>query len=74
MTHDVRMRPIRSRALSDVGYDGGTRTLRVRFRHGGRYDYLDVPEHVYDGLRRSAHPWTEWGRHIKDSYECVALD
>lgn len=68
------MQPIRSRALSDLGYDRTTRTLRVRFHHGGLYDYLDVPEHVYEAMRCSQHPWTDWGRHIKDSYECVALE
>jgi hypothetical protein len=68
------MRPIGSRALSEAGYDATTHTLRVRFRHGGVYDYLDVPEHVYDGLRRSAHPWTDWARHVRESYGYVLLD
>jgi len=57
-----------SRAVSSVGYDGAGRILRVYFRGGGRYDYLGVPPRVFAGLLGSAHPWTEWGNHIKNSY------
>lgn len=67
------MRPIASRALAEIGYDPATRTLRVRFHHDGLYDYLDVPEDVYEGLLGSPHPWTDWGRHIKESYGYVHL-
>lgn len=54
----------RSRALREVGYEASTRTLRVHFRHGGLYDYLDVPPEVLDGLLHSAHPWTEWREQV----------
>ena len=50
----------RSKALREVGYDHESRTLRVDFLHGGRYEYLDVGPDVYEGLTHSAHPWTEW--------------
>lgn len=52
----------RSKALESAGYDAATRTLRLRFRHGGLYDYLDVPPEVFEGLTTSAHPWTSGGR------------
>lgn len=58
----TRMR--RSRALEAVGYDAATARLRVRFRHGGTYDYLGVEPEVVEGLRASAHPWTEWRERI----------
>lgn len=61
----MAMRPMRrSRALEEAGYDWATRTLRVRFRNGGLYDYLDVPPEVFEGLLLSAHPWTEWREEI----------
>jgi hypothetical protein len=68
------MHRVPSRALAAVGYDCGTRVLRIRFRHGGLYDYADVPESVYLGLRSSAHPWTEWGAHIKATYLPIRLE
>jgi hypothetical protein len=67
----VRMR--RSKALEAAGYDPATRTLRLRFRHGGLYDYADVPAEVHDELMTSAHPWTEWGEHIR-TYRYTRLD
>lgn len=70
----MEMTPMRrSRALEEAGYDAVTRTLRVRFRHGGGYDYLDVPPEVFDGLISSAHPWTEWREAIL-AYEYRRLD
>jgi len=63
-----------SRAVAEVGYDGDARTLRIRFKHGGLYDYLDVPTEVYAGLISSAHPWTEWGEQIKATYEFVVVE
>ena len=66
---EVDLVPVRSGSLAAVGYDALTATLRVSFRNGGQYDYLDVPVTVYQGLLASQpHPWTSWGRHIKASY------
>ena len=45
----------RSRALREVGYDAATRTLRIDFLNGGRYEYLDVGPEVYEGMIHSAH-------------------
>ncbi|WP_235432567.1 KTSC domain-containing protein [Nostocoides japonicum] len=59
------MIPMRhSKALEEMGYDLEDRTLRVRFRSGGLYDYLDVAPEIVEGLLGSAHPWTEWGRRV----------
>ena len=59
----------RSRAVEELGYDPASRSLRIHFRDGGIYDYLDVPAKVFAGLLASAHPWTEWGKHIKGTYD-----
>lgn len=70
MTLCVQMRPMRrSRALAAVGYDAAAQTLRIQFRNGRCYDYFDVPVTVYDGLLTSLHPWTQWGDHIRESYD-----
>ena len=63
-----------SKAVRAVGYDAGSGTLEVRFRHGGLYDYLDVPPHIYPAMLDSAHPWTEWGEHIKSTYDYRRLE
>ncbi len=45
---------ISSSNLRSVGYDQPTSTLEVEFRHGGIYQYFDVPTARYAGLM-SAH-------------------
>ena len=57
----IELEPLRrSKALQAIGYDAGARVLRLRFRNGGTYDYLDVAPEVYLGLLDSEHPWTDW--------------
>lgn len=69
------MQPLpRSRAVEEIGYESAARTLRIHFRGGGLYDYLDVPADVFNGLRIAAHPWTQWGEHIKQTYRYRRLD
>jgi hypothetical protein len=71
----MELRPMsRSKALHAAGYDPTTRTLRLRFRNGGLYDYRNVPERVFEELCTSAHPWTEWQQHIKATYDCDRLE
>ncbi|CAN5716529.1 hypothetical protein BH10ACI4_BH10ACI4_38890 [soil metagenome] len=41
---------VKSSNLSEVAYDRGTSTLGVRFKSGGEYEYLNVPEQVYREL------------------------
>lgn len=59
----------RSKAVAAVGYDARTATLRVLFRHGGLYDYFDVPPTIYHGLLDDDHPWTRYGREIKEDHQ-----
>ena len=32
-------------------YEEANQTLTVEFNNGGRYDYYDVPQHVFDGMK-----------------------
>jgi len=71
----VRMHELdQSEALAAVGYDAEARVLRVRFRNGGLYDYLDVPPEVFALLTRAEHPWSIWQEHITSAYEYRRLD
>lgn len=40
-----------SSAIKRFRYNGATKRLTVEFTSGGVYDYLDVPEAVYEGLK-----------------------
>lgn len=55
--------PVRS-----VHFDRGTHTLRVEFESGARYDFADVPEHVFDELARSATPNAYFTANVRDEF------
>ena len=57
------MTPVESSAVSAVGYDPESRTLRVAFRSGGVYDYLDVDPDLYARMLRP-HAWRRVGRWV----------
>ena len=42
--------PVASSAIETVGYDEDDHVLEIEFRHGGVYEYFDVPETVYRDL------------------------
>lgn len=37
--------------IEAIGYDENSSTLQVEFKNGGMYQYFDVPEEVFIGLR-----------------------
>lgn len=39
--------------ISEIGYDPANETLELMFHHGGVYQYYNVPNHVYEQLRRA---------------------
>lgn len=41
---------VASDVMCSVGYDSSTAVLRVEFRNGSVYEYIDVPRHHYDAL------------------------
>lgn len=59
---------VSSSSLSSVGYDATLRILEVEFRHGGIYQYLDVPPEVYTALREANSLGGYLGRVIKPNH------
>lgn len=47
---DFKMRSVTSSDVDSVGYDASTKTMRVRFKKGGSYDYSDVSQEMFDGV------------------------
>lgn len=59
---------VNSSNLAEVGYHSPTHTLEVHFKSGRIYQYFDVPERVYDGLRAAASPGGYLNREVKGQY------
>ena len=51
-----------------VGYDEESTTLQVEFNNGSAYQYFDVPEHLFNGLRDADSVGGFLAANIKGSY------
>ena len=60
--------PVSSSNLASIGYDSQTLTLEVCFKSGRIYQYFDVPENIYDGLRATGSPGGYLNRNVKGNF------
>lgn len=65
--------PVRSSNIRSIGYDLESHTLEIEFLSGGLYQYLNVPEQVYDELMRASSYGSYFHRHIKERYKWVKI-
>ncbi len=59
---------VESSNVDQIGYDAGSEELHVTFKNGGHYVYLNVPEHLFIGLRDAVSVGSFLNREIKPSY------
>ncbi|MGE4284759.1 MAG: DUF87 domain-containing protein [Clostridia bacterium] len=59
--------------VARFNYDNQSQTLTVEFKNGGMYNYFDVPEHIYDGLKNAASVGKYLNSHVKRSYRYSRL-
>lgn len=64
----MQREPVSSSNLAEIGYDSGTHTLEVCFTSGRMYQYFNVPERIYDDLRKASSPGGYLNREIKGHY------
>jgi len=43
--------PVTSSNVESIGYDADSSTLQVEFKNGSTYQYFDVHESIFTGLR-----------------------
>ena len=55
---------VKSSNLSSIGYDAPTGMLEVKFKHGGVYQYFDVPATVFDSLLATHESGKSVGAHF----------
>jgi len=60
---------VSSSAITDVAYDPARRHLTIRFRHGGRYTYLDVPPRIARGMLAAPSHGRYFHDHIRDRFD-----
>lgn len=63
-----------SSVVSHISYNAQTATLRITYVSGTVYDYLDVPEDVYNEMKKAFSKGTYLNLHIKGKYDFVKVN
>ncbi|MBE0539024.1 MAG: KTSC domain-containing protein [Ignavibacterium sp.] len=56
---------VSSSNLKSIGYDPDTQTLEIEFLNGGLYQYINVPERIYNGLMAASSHGSYFDQYIK---------
>ena len=54
--------------ITGFGYDGDAQVLTVEFKKGGRYQYYDVPQMVFDQMKAAPSKGQFLAQNIKGTY------
>lgn len=60
---------VESSNLASIGYDAENEILEVQFKHGGVYQYFDVPNNVYEELMNASSHGVYFSANIRNDYE-----
>ena len=63
------MTPVNSTNIDSVGYNADTKILTVQFKVSGQvYEYLNVPQTLYEGLMASESKGTYLNENIRNQF------
>ncbi|RFC34729.1 MAG: KTSC domain-containing protein [Candidatus Nitrotoga sp. LAW] len=54
--------------ITRFAYDDTSYVLKVEFKNGGLYDYFDVPQHIFEGMRSAPSKGQYLAQQIKGAY------
>lgn len=66
----MRMTPVDSSAIASAGYDAGRRLLRLEYRNGRIYDYLNVSPEIYEDVLNADSAGEFVNLEVKPNYDC----
>ena len=64
---------VESSNLTSIGYDEGNEILEVEFKHGGIYQYFNVPLDVIEELMNADSHGKYFSANIRNDYEYQKL-
>ena len=65
--------PVSSSNLVSVGYDATSETLEIEFQQTGVYQYLNVPQFMWERLMMADSVGKFFNAEIKNAYPCVKV-
>lgn len=69
----MKRQSVESSNLESIGYDAENEILEVEFKHGGVYQYFDVPENVHKELMNADSHGKYFAANIRNDYEYQKL-
>lgn len=60
--------PVDSSTISRMAYDEPRKVLTIEFKNGSRYEYYDLPTHVFQHMRGAASKGQFLSANIKGRY------
>lgn len=65
----MKRQAVESSNLASVGYDTENKILEVEFKHGGVYQYFDVPKEEYEALMNADSHGKHFVANIRNDYD-----
>jgi hypothetical protein len=65
---------VKSSNLHSIAYDKKTKTLQIKFKGGGLYQYNQVPEKIFRAILRAKSKGKYFWRNVRDEYEYKRLN
>lgn len=69
----MKKHPVKSSNLASVGYDAKNEILEIEFKHGGVYQYFEVPIDEHEALMNATSHGSYFHQNIKDVYDYQKL-
>ena len=70
----IEREPVESSSLVSVGFAREVRVLEIEFRSGAIYQYLGVPQSVYEQLKKAGSKGRYFAQSIRGKYEFRRLE
>ena len=65
----MNRKSVSSSNLTSIGYDAENEILEIEFKHGGIYQYDDVPESEYEALINADSHGKYFSANVRNNYE-----
>jgi hypothetical protein len=70
----MSMNPVNSTTIEAIGYDEVSGKLRVKFKTGSIYEYLDVPHYVYQAVMEADSIGKALNSEVKGIYDYFKIN
>jgi len=60
---------VNSSTISEIGYDSSRQIMTVKFKSGATYEYLEVPQNIFDFVAEAESVGKALNAEVKGVYE-----